>query len=86
MLNSSSAEPVHFEYAWLQRFDLDGQPVGDPVDLKSRLPPDLDGLNWEGLAWYEEGESLLLIDDISGKRPGGPPYVVVLSLPEEWRR
>lgn len=86
LLNSSSADPVRFEYVWLRRFDQNGQPVGDPIDLSARLPPDLHGLNWEGLAWYEEGKSLLLVDDISQKRPGGPPHLVVLSLPREWRR
>jgi hypothetical protein len=86
LLNSSSAEPVSFEYVWLQRFDPQGQPVGDPIDLNAELPADLHGLNWEGLGWYEEGKSLLLIDDISEKRPSGPPYVVILPLPPDWRR
>ena len=85
LLNSSSAEPVRFDYVWLQRFDLQGQPVGDPIDLDAKLPANLRGLNWEGLAWYEEGKSLVLIDDISEERPGGPPYVVIVALPREWR-
>ncbi len=47
LLSSESAKPKikqKYMYKWLQRFSLDGSPVGAPFDLKTVLPKDA---NWE---------------------------------------
>lgn len=85
LLNSSSAVPEDYEHLWLQRFDREGRPVGGHIDLNQVLPPEVRDLNWEGLAWNDEGKSLLLIDDTSKERSDGPPYIARVPLPEEWR-
>ncbi len=41
-----------------------------------------ENVNWEGLAWFEPGKSLVLIYDGS---PVDPPFAFVIHLPEEWR-
>jgi hypothetical protein len=84
LLNSTSVHPESYEYLWLQRFDNHGLPVGDPLDLNERLP-DAQDLNWEGMDWFEEGKSLVLVDDKSGKRRDGPPWVAVVELPSDWQ-
>jgi hypothetical protein len=84
LLNSSSIQPKSFDHLWLQRFDNHGLPVGDPLDLNEHLPDAMD-LNWEGLDWFEEGKSLVLVDDKSRKRRDGPPYVAVVELPRDWQ-
>lgn len=85
LLNSQSAEPIEFKYLWLQRFTMDGKPFGQPLDIDAVVPEKLKGLNWEGMSWYEEDKSILLIDDTSKKRQSGPPFVFLLALPEDWR-
>lgn len=84
LLNSSSAEPERYEHIWLQRFGLAGKAVGEPVDVEKLVPEPLRGMNWEGLAWYEPGRSVILIDDRGGKRRSGPPTAFVVALPHSW--
>ena len=45
----------------------------------------LDDANWEGLGWFESGESLVLVHDKKNKLPDGNPAAVILPLPEAWR-
>jgi len=33
-------------YHWLLRFTLDGEPVGEPLDLDALAPPELQRVNW----------------------------------------
>ena len=60
--NSGSA-PVSYGPIWLQRFDLNGQPVGKHLDLRPMLPASVRSANWEGLAWWEEGRSLVMVHE-----------------------
>ncbi len=83
LLNSSSADPRRFAHLWLLRFDGEGRPVGDPVDLDEAIPGGQD-LNWEGLAWLEPGRSLVLVDDTSGRRADGPGNVAIVMLKPDW--
>jgi hypothetical protein len=49
----------------LQRFDLTGRPVGNPLDLNDAVGDllnngDLDDANWEGLAWFDADKRVIL--------------------------
>ena len=85
-----TVEKATFGPRWLQRFDLSGNPVGDPIDIDSAVrgvkgDAVLDDANWEGLGWFETGESLVLVHDKKNKLPDGNPAAVILPLPEGWR-
>jgi hypothetical protein len=70
-----------FQYQWLQRFDMDGQRVGGPLDLNEVLPEGLRQRNWEGLGWYEAGKRLVIIHD---SPPAGIPTAYVIDIPDDW--
>ncbi|MCI0445185.1 hypothetical protein L0152_18495 [bacterium] len=74
-------EPAEYKYLWLQRFDMQGKPVGEPFDLKKILPDDLKPLNWEGLGWYEPGKSLVATYDNLTEES---PEAYVIDLPKGW--
>ncbi len=82
---SSQNSPEHgrpeYMHQWLQRFSITGKPVGTPLDLNTMVPSRLKGANWEGLGWFEEGKSLVLIHD---KPPKGPPTAIIVDLPHDW--
>ncbi len=119
MLSSLNSPPDgsrvdrHYKYKRLQRFDLEGKPVGEPLDLSEicqsiigdgleeaciDLKPSLsshlkavagmieetDGevVNWEGLNWFVEGESLVAIYDTW---PLDPPFAMIFDIPQEWK-
>ncbi len=65
----------------LQKFDLDGLPVGDPLNLTQLLPADIADRNWEGMDWYEEGKSLILIYEEDPDKAG---FAFVINLPDRW--
>lgn len=75
------AEPAEYKYLWLQRFDMDGKAVGEPFDLKKILPDDLKPLNWEGLAWFDPGKSLIMTYDNLAEES---PEAYVIDLPKDW--
>ncbi len=68
LLASLNAANDSFKFLWLQEFSISGEPIGDPLNLcdQGYLPAHLrDGpeSNIEGLAWFESGKSLVLIND-----------------------
>ena len=69
---SSTHGNVAYTYKWLQRFDLQGRPVGAPLNLcHGNILPTADlrsGLesNFEGLGWFDRGESVVMINDFDG--------------------
>ena len=70
LLSSTNQQDNEFKFLWLQKFTLDGEAVGDPINLCDRgyLPEGYRAgrqSNFEGLAWFEPGESLLSINDNS---------------------
>ena len=79
----SSANPAlprkeRYKFQWLLRFDGNGNPYGEPIDIASLVPKDFKTTNWEGLDWYEEGKKLILVyDDKKEKLPN--PLVVDVS-------
>jgi hypothetical protein len=53
-----------YKYKYLQKFNFDGESVGAPIDIEKIASSfDLNNANWEGLDWYEEMKSLILIYD-----------------------
>jgi hypothetical protein len=83
LLSSQSglANP-EFRYRWLMRFDGDGKPIGDPLDLAGYLPEALRLANWEGLGWFEPGKSVVLVHEAEGKIE---PHAFLLELPQSWQ-
>lgn len=77
---------VRYCYRWLQRFTETGEAVGAPLDLEPFFPDELLFANWEGLGWYQPGESVVLVYDEPAGRPRlDPPIALVLPLPAAWR-
>jgi len=83
LLNSgnSSESNRQFLYARLQKFNIEGDPVGTPLDLYSIIPGDLKKANWEGLGWYEEGKKVIIIHD---KPPMGTPTAFIIDITKVW--
>lgn len=83
LLSSQSLTPrMEFHYHWLQRFTAEGKPVGEPLDINTLVPPQYLRINWEGLGWFEEGKSLVLVHE---RNTPIPLVALVLELPESWR-
>ncbi len=71
-----------YQYHWLQRFTRSGKPIGPPIDIDLIAPPEWNGTNWEGLAWFEENQSLVLVNE-SHPKPAG--VALVVQLPDDWK-
>jgi len=126
LLSSENSPPDgssrEYKLKLLQRFDVNGKPFGEPIDLTEICRKTLAGyscdyargddtrgpddgshrdlsdhmkkikivleesdwqkINWEGLDWFEEGESLISVYDTY---PLDPPFAMVLDIPEEWK-
>jgi hypothetical protein len=73
-------------HKWLLRFDAAGGPVGEPFDLDEVFPAEIATSNWEGMGWWEEGESLVLCyDEEWTERRIDPQCALRVELPETWR-
>ena len=68
--------------AVLQRFDLNGEPIGQPFELSPQLKSQQVPVNknWEGLAWYEAGKTLMLVND-DGRHDA---HVPLIDIPLDW--
>ncbi len=75
------AQPT-FTYKWLQRFDMEGRPFGQPLDLANLFPAALAGVNWEGMDWFEQGRKLVLVHEGDNKVQ---PHAFVVELPPDWQ-
>jgi hypothetical protein len=76
-----------YAFKLLHRFSAQGDPVGCPIDLAS-LSEVKDVIsthgfqpNWEAMAWFEPGKSLILVND----KPPATPIAVIIELPDDWR-
>lgn len=81
--SQNGGDKPKFQFKWLQRFDVDGSPVGEPLDLERYFPKDLSGVNWEGLNWFEMGKSVVLVHEAEGNKI--PPHAFVFELPADWQ-
>ena len=75
------AQPT-FTYKWLQRFDMEGRPFGQPLDLANLFPAALAAVNWEGMDWFEQGRKLVLVHEGDNKVQ---PHAFVVELPPDWQ-
>jgi hypothetical protein len=82
IVSQDSVERPQYLYHWLQRFDLKGKLVGEPLDLAQFLPKEVSHANWEGLSWFEPGKSLVLVHEGNRRQPA---HAFILRLPEEWQ-
>jgi hypothetical protein len=83
LLSSQNALPMPtYEHHILQRFNLEGQRVGAPIDLGALAPERHARQNWEGLCWFEPGRSLLAVHEHS---PQAEPAALIVDLPADWR-
>jgi len=80
--SQDSVERPQYHYHWLQRFDLQGRTIGEPLDLAQFLPEYVRDANWEGLSWFEPGKSLVLVHERSSRLPA---HAFILNLPEDWQ-
>ncbi len=80
--SQNSVDQPTYQYHWLQRFNLQGKPVGPCIDLDKVGPPSTRGANWEGLAWLEAGQRLILVHEDDAKLEA---HGLILDLPPEWR-
>lgn len=83
LLSSQNGLPKPtFAHHWIQRFNLEGQRVGEPLDLAAMVPKELAGANWEGLNWWEPGRSLVLVHESNSRLPA---HAALIELPADWR-
>lgn len=83
LLSSQNGLPKPtFKYKWLLRFDQEGRPVGEPLDLAKYLPAHVAGVNWEGLGWFEPGRKLVMVHE---DEPTVHAHGFVLELPADWQ-
>jgi len=75
------ANPQYLHH-WLQRFNTEGVAVGDPIEIADYVPKEVGCANWEGLCWYEEGKSVVLVHEGRGKLQ---PHAFFLELPADWQ-
>ena len=79
-------KPRRYCFRWVQRFDLSGQPLGEPLDLDDHLDDPVANANVEGMAWWEAGRSLVICyDEKFERRTLDPQRVVRVDLPKEFR-
>lgn len=78
---SLTPRPEYFNH-WLQRFTAAGKRLGEPIDLNTLAPPEYLRINWEGLGWFEEGKSLVLVHE---RNTPIALAALVVELPEGWR-
>ncbi len=82
---AEDGRPRKYCYKLLQRFDREGMPYGESFDLEAALPEELHTVNWEGMGWFEPGESLVLVyDEKVYRRRVDPQVAFVIPLPEGW--
>ena len=87
--STDDEEKKRYGPRWLQRFDMTGRPVGESLDLDTAVGEvlqndDLKDANWEGVAWFEPGERLILVHDV-GKEKLPNPSAIILSIPKDWQ-
>ena len=76
LLRSTNAKDDRFSHTWLQRFDLEGDPVGAPLKLDEEWGAYCEGKNWEALDRTLDGGKLVM-----GHDRKGPSDLVVFTPP-----
>ena len=76
---STKEDTIYFDLKVLQKFDREGNPTSSPYDLKVHRRTMCQKLNWEGMDWYEENESLVFVNDAPSDKP---TQLVFLNYPD----
>jgi hypothetical protein len=63
LLASTDKKRRKRKHTWLQRFDLEGRPFGEPLKLEKAWGHYHDDKNWEGLDWTLSGTGLVMAYD-----------------------
>lgn len=82
MSSQNSVGKPEYLHHWLQRIDLQGKLVGEPLDLAKFVPENTRGANWEGLSWFEAGKRLVLVHEADSNME---PHAFLLDLPKAWQ-
>jgi hypothetical protein len=82
LTSQNSVDRPKYEYHWLECFTRSGERLGQRLDLDSVVGDDLKGVNWEGLDWFEDEKSLILIHE---SQLAGTPTAFVWQLPDDWK-
>lgn len=86
LVSSGNSVPnPEYRLCWLQRFDMEGSPIGKPLDLNELVPNNLKHSNWEGLGWVKRNERLILVHDKPNKHPDGENVALVVDIPDDWK-
>jgi len=82
LTSQNSVDHPDYKYHWLECFTVQGKRVGMRLDLNAMVDAPLRRVNWEGVDWFEEGKSLVLIYE---SYPNRLPAAFVLDLPHGWQ-
>jgi hypothetical protein len=63
LLASTDKKRNKRKHTWLQRFDLEGRPAGEPLKLEKAWGAYHDDKNWEGLDWTLSGARVVMAYD-----------------------
>jgi len=78
---NSALKPL-YQFHWLQRFTVQGKPIGAPVDIDKLTPASSRGANWEGVAWFEPGRRVIIVHEAE---PNLEAHAMVIDLPADWQ-
>lgn len=68
LLASTDKKRTKKKHTWLQRFDRNGQPVGEPFKLEEEWGRYREHKNWEALDWSIDGRCLVMAYDTDDDR------------------
>lgn len=82
LTSQNSVERPDYKYHRLECFTAQGKRIGLRLDLNAMVDKPLQRVNWEGVDWFEEGKSLVLVYE---SYPNNLPAALVLDLPDNWK-
>jgi len=82
LTSQNSVDRPDYKYHRLECFTAQGKRVGKRIDLNAIVDAPLQRVNWEGVDWFEEGKSLILVYE---SYPNRLPAAFVLDLPHDWQ-
>ncbi len=85
-LVGKDGKSLYIEWDEVVKIGMDGLEGMIPEDDKKLINKkwaDLIYKNWEGMDWYEEGKSLILVYDDNNEEK--VPSALVINIPEEWK-
>lgn len=80
-LNQELPEQEQFKFSRLQRFTIEGVPVGHYIDLTEQQNATTLAAHWKGLGWYKEPRKLILTGDKHGPNSSA---ILFIATPKDW--